>query len=56
MNLHGSFEEIHFLFHDTVENGDIFIAFLHPSRGMGLCERSTRWEEAAVTLISALGV
>jgi len=43
MNFYGSFEEIHLLFHDTVERGDIFVAFDHLSRGMGLCERSTQW-------------
>ena len=43
MNIHRSFEEIHLLFHDTVEKGDIFVAFLHLPRGMGLCERSIRW-------------
>jgi len=43
MNFHGSFEEIRLLFHDTVERGNIFVAFHHPSRGIGLCEQSTRW-------------
>jgi hypothetical protein len=48
MSFHGSFEEIHLLFHDTVERSDIFVAFHHLLRVMGLCEGSTRWEEAAV--------
>ncbi len=43
VDFHGSFEEIHLLFHDTVEKGDIFIAFHHLPRRMRLSERSTRW-------------
>ena len=43
MNFHGSFEEIRLLFHGTVEKSDIFVAFHHLPRGMGLCERPTRW-------------
>ncbi len=43
MNFHGSFEEIHLLFHDTIESGEIFVAFHRLPRGMGLFERSARW-------------
>ena len=50
MNFHGSFEEIHLLFHDTVEKGDILLLFT-------VCrEGRLDGDEAAVTLISALGV
>ncbi len=43
MNFDGSFEENHLLFDDTIESGEIFVAFHLLPRGMRLSEGSARW-------------
>ena len=43
MNFHGIFEEIHLLFHDTIEKRDIFIALTICREEWALFEGSTRW-------------
>ena len=56
MNFHGSFEEIRLLFHETVEKGDIFVALTICREKWAYVSGRLDGDEAAVTLISALGV